>query len=869
MTMLAGLRDLPIPASAIDSRWSTPFLHPGNADVALVGDGWALSHDELAERVHELADRLPDVATGRRLVHLPMTEDLAGIIGYLAVLTAGHTALVTGATASPITSRFAPDVRVAMGRVEVLAEQAQHLLHPDLALLLSTSGSTGSPKLVRLSRDNVTSNAEAIADALELDASDRGITSLPLHYCYGLSVLHSLLLVGGSLVVTDRSVTEDAFWELQAQHRATLFAGVPHTFDLVDARLREDVPGLRLVTQAGGALGPERVTELARLGRTKGWQLAVMYGQTEATARMAISYGSDALTHPDTVGLPIRDSSFRLDHTVEGGTEEVGELVFTGPGVMLGYAEHPDELALGRMVTELRTGDLGRLGTDGRVRVLGRRDQVAKTMGLRIDLGRVSRALETEGHEVVVAADSRRLLVTLVTGGRDAESTQTLRGATVAVRDLAATAAGLPGSSVIVATMPELPRLANGKIDRAACRRHVLEVADRLDEVPQADGTRDRLGAVVAVVGSALGREDLDVERSFVELGGDSYSLVQTAVRLEKVLGPLPSGWHRLPLTELAREAPSRPGLISWLETAVVLRAAAVLAICASHIGLVSWPGGAHTLLVVAGWSTSRFTLSSPDPAEDRRRGARSLIALVVPAVLVGLAVRLTGGGYGWANVFLVNWLVGTVERGPRVHFWFIEALLACVVLVLALVSVPTLRRWYRRAPWEWSMGLAALALIPRYVLIPDPTGSISGLPGSVLWLFAIGMALGVATTRRQRMISLAVTAIGMIGFFFDPSRGATVVAAVVILALVPRIPLPRMLTALTALLATASLHIYLVQFQVYPHVDNGPLALVLSLAAGVLTWAVLHPPTRALTDRLVPIDPRPRPEKPVCVAAP
>src|SRR5690606_22657059 len=108
------------------------------------------------------------------------------------------------------------------------------------------------------------------------------------------------LLVGGSLVVTDRSVTEDAFWDLQAQHRATLFAGVPHTFDLVDARLREDVPGLRLVTQAGGALGPERVTELARLGRTKGWQLAVMYGQTEATARMAISYGNDVLAHPDT-----------------------------------------------------------------------------------------------------------------------------------------------------------------------------------------------------------------------------------------------------------------------------------------------------------------------------------------------------------------------------------------------------------------------------------------------------------------------------------------------------------------------------------------------------------------------------------------
>ncbi|WEV78084.1 non-ribosomal peptide synthetase [Janibacter cremeus] len=868
MSLLAELHEMPVPAPASGSRWAVPFLHPTCTSTALITRERTLAHDELAVRVAAVVERLPDVATGRRLVHLPLTEHLDDVVGYLAVLAAGHVALVTGPQATSVTDRFAPDVRLAGADVEVISPDAQHLLHPDLALLLSTSGSTGSPKLVRLTHDNLAANADGIATALELDADDRAITSLPLHYCYGLSVLHSVLLVGGSVVVTDHSVTDDRFWRLQAEHRATLFAGVPHTFDLVGSRLRGNLPGLRLVTQAGGAMAPERVTEIAETGRAKGWQLAVMYGQTEATARMAVLPGRDVLAHPDSVGAPIANSSFRLDHDVPGGSDEVGELVFTGPGVMLGYAEHADELALGRMVTELRTGDLGRIGDDGLVRIVGRRDQVAKVMGLRIDLGRVSEAITAAGHDVVVTSDAQRLLVTLVADPAGPGTRESARE----VRALAAEASGLPPGSVVVAPIAGLPRLANGKTDRAGCRRHALDHAERADDAADAaDG--DRLGATVGVVASALGRDDIDAGRSFTELGGDSYSLVQTSVRLEKVLGPLPSDWHRVPLTELVRTTSGRTGAISWLETPVVLRAAAVLAICASHIGLVSWPGGAHTLLVVAGWAMARFTLVSSDPAEHRRRGIRAVVALVVPSVLVALAVRLAGGGYDWANVFLVNWLVGTVvSDGPRVQLWFIEALLACIVLVLALMAVPATRRAYLRSPWAWSMGLAGLALVPRYLLIPDPTGSISGLPGSVLWLFAVGMALGVATTRRQHLAALALTAVGMVGFFFDPTRGATVLAAVVVLALVPRIPLPRLLAPLTGLLATASLHIYLVQFRIYPYIDNGLIALVLSLAAGVAAWALLHPPTRALTELIAPTTPRHRhrhPEDTPCVVAP
>ena len=205
MTPTATLTEVARPApERVPGRGTAPFVHPGSTRPALFDGDRVLTHADLAARVGALAERLPDAATGRRLVHLHPTRDVPGVVAHLAVLAAGHVGLVTGPGAESVTERFAPDVRLVGERIEALSTDPQHLLHPDLALLLSTSGSTGSPKLVRLSHDNLTSNAAAIAEGLGLRADDRAITSLPLHYCYGLSVLHSALLAGGGIVVTER-----------------------------------------------------------------------------------------------------------------------------------------------------------------------------------------------------------------------------------------------------------------------------------------------------------------------------------------------------------------------------------------------------------------------------------------------------------------------------------------------------------------------------------------------------------------------------------------------------------------------------------------------------------------------------------------
>ena len=183
----------------------------------------------------ELADRVDAEAATyrgpRRLVLLEGRSDVDGIVAYLGALAADQAVVLAGDPAiEGLAAAYDPDVVVAARGRRDVREQTGHELHPDLTLLLSTSGSTGSPKLVRLCAESLLANAESIVEALGIRATDVAATTLPLHYCYGLSVLHSHLLVGASLLLTERSVLDEEFWADVATYSVTTFPGVPHTY---------------------------------------------------------------------------------------------------------------------------------------------------------------------------------------------------------------------------------------------------------------------------------------------------------------------------------------------------------------------------------------------------------------------------------------------------------------------------------------------------------------------------------------------------------------------------------------------------------------------------------------------------------------
>ncbi|MFE5672377.1 AMP-binding protein [Agromyces sp. NPDC056523] len=855
----------------------------------------SIDYAELAERV---ADRRAALGTGRRLVFLAGSNTIETVVTYLAALAGGHPVLLqaSGADGAPglegLIDRYRPDVIATAGpdgadvELDHRGAGSRHTFHPELALLASTSGSTGSPKLVRLSRANVLSNARSIADYLRLTPDDRAATPLPLHYCYGLSVVNSHLISGGSLLLTDRSVVEPEFWSEFDAAGATSFAGVPYTYELLESTdfAQRRLPTLRYVTQAGGRLAPERVRALADLGRERGFEVVVMYGQTEATARMAYLPPSLASSAAGAIGMPIPGGSFRIDEAVGGGAPGEGELVYSGPNVMMGYAETPSDLARGPELDELRTGDLARRRDDGLYEITGRISRFVKGFGLRLDLDRIERLLAADGIEArTVGVDER--LAAFVRHERFV----------AAAREAVQRHTGLPTHAFDVHALAEFPRTANGKPDHAALRAHasLLRAAatttnatatatDAAGSAPTAAATS--ASALRDLCAELLARPDATEDDSFTTLDGDSLNYVELALRLEERIGALPADWPSRRIRDLAvdvvaEEGAQRPAdestvvveegaqhpsrnpaaraqprprrRVARLETSVVLRAAAILLIVATHADVVQVKGGAHLLLAVAGFNLARFRLSgggarAGDERTARMRRVRGLLrsvrALAVPAVLWIGGVALIAGTYDPATVLLSNWAVpGATAWSEQWQFWFLEALIWSFVGLAVLFAVPGVNALERRHPYAFALAVLGAALAWRFIvsggITPDSPMRYA-LP-AIAWLIALGWLVARSTTLPRRVAATAIVLATVPGFFGDPLRESIVIIGLGLLIWVTSLPVPAFLAGAIGTVASASLFVYLTHWQVYPPIEevSPPLAIAASFAVGLAAW--------------------------------
>ena len=331
--------------------------------------------------------------------------------------------------------------------------------HPDLAVLLPTSGSTGNPKLVRLSRAAVLANAEAIAEVLGIDADEVAPTSLPLHYSYGLSVLNSHLVRGATVVVEPTGVMGRPFWTAVERYGITSLAGVPYHYEML-RRLRFDpakYPSVRTLTQAGGRLRTELVAEFNDTMLAVGGRMFVMYGQTEAAPRMSTVPAERLAEKLGSAGpaLPGGAFSVRLDDGVETTEPGVtGEVLYRGPNVMMGYAESAAELADGDVSGGLlATGDLGHLDADGYLFITGRLKRIGKVFGNRVNLDDLERILG--GTVAAVPAGDK---VVVFVEGAD-------RHATKAAAKALSERLHLHVTGFDVRSAESLPLLTNGKID--------------------------------------------------------------------------------------------------------------------------------------------------------------------------------------------------------------------------------------------------------------------------------------------------------------------------------------------------------------------------------------------------------------------
>ena len=292
-----------------------------------------------------------------------------------------------------------------------------YTLHDDLALLLTMSGSTGSPKLVKQSYNNIFSNAESITQYLGITSADRPITTMPFSYSYGISIINSHLLKGASIILTDATLMDRSFWEIFKGNNATTFGGVPYIYEILK-KLRfgqMSLPNLEYITQAGGKLSKELTAEFADICAQKGIRFYVMYGQTEATARMSYLPWEYAHTKVGSIGIAIPEGKFWLEDenkNVIKKNDTIGELVYQGDNVTMGYAESYFDLQNGDENNGiLHTGDLAKMDSDGFYYITGRMKRFLKMYGNRVNLDEIEELIRTAGYDCVCSGTDDNLKI--------------------------------------------------------------------------------------------------------------------------------------------------------------------------------------------------------------------------------------------------------------------------------------------------------------------------------------------------------------------------------------------------------------------------------------------------------------------------
>ena len=473
------------------------FLVNGfSPDAPAVFDGntaqW-LTRRQLSRAVSDFAERLrfPQKAFG----FIFAFNNAESLVAYLAAVHAGHAVAMLNPELDPVLrarliSLFQPDFIIepkphdAMnGYREVespYTSQAllrsttphRHPVHPDLALLLSTSGSTGSPKLARLSFHNLEFNARQVIRALRLTDQDRTMITAPIFNALAQSAIHSLLLCGASFAITRARVVTSEFWDTARRAECNSIGGTPFFYQTLD-RLDLDslnVPLLKNFLQTGGRFPEHLASKFHAIAMARGGSLHMMYGQSEAGPRMSDLGPAHLPEAWRSIGVALEGGRLWVQNDGrECPPMEEGEIYYQGPNVMMGYAFGPDDLGKGDQVGGiLATGDVGYRDQRGLFYITGRKSRFAKVFGWRVSLDEVEELLAHAGT-VAAITESERVVICAERPG------PALEGAV----DQLAVRLRLHRSGFEIREVDAIPRLANGKVDYRSLAEGVHKASAR------------------------------------------------------------------------------------------------------------------------------------------------------------------------------------------------------------------------------------------------------------------------------------------------------------------------------------------------------------------------------------------------------
>ena len=388
----------------------------------------SITYNELLTNSKKISKKLNKK---KKLVFLLGKNNLETIIGYIAFVNQGYAVMlldfkINNLFLKNLISAYKPNYifcdkkKVANKNIYKsilrfkdykLLERKKHkeiTINKDLMLLMSTSGTTGSPKFVKQSYSNVLSNTQEIIKYLGINSKDITITSLPISYVYGLSVINSHLFAGSTIILTNCSMVEKKFWDLIANFKVNSFSGVPYNYSIIEKIFKKSIPNsLKYTTQAGGKMNNVLLKNIIKIYKKNKIKLIQMYGAAEATSRMSYLNWKNVDKKIGSIGKPIPGGKFYLIDNrskVIKENDKKGELVYQGKNVCMGYAQKLSDLSLPDLNSGLlKTGDIAYRDSDGFYYIVGRKNRYTKIYGIRVDLSELELILLKKGIDTIMS----------------------------------------------------------------------------------------------------------------------------------------------------------------------------------------------------------------------------------------------------------------------------------------------------------------------------------------------------------------------------------------------------------------------------------------------------------------------------------
>lgn len=456
-------------------------LKPSNA-LAIIDDSkGSLTYGELTEQINTVKSVLSE----RELVFCLCENKVGSLVGFLSLYDNKDVCLLLSShidrglldalcTTYHPSYMWVPAEMVGEFKYEAVYTTMDFTLcrtgnvapamHPDLSMLMTTSGTTGSPKLVRHKYGNIESNAKNVAAVFGWTNEDRGIIDLPMQYTMGLNVITSHLYVGATVLLVAASLVSPLYWKFIKEQRGTNFTGVPYSYEILSKLRfqRMDLPFLHTMAEGGGKLSDGQFETFARFAEDKGKRFFATFGTTETSARLAYLPPKDATTHIGSIGMAIPEGKLSLVN--ETGNEITtpdteGELRYEGPNVTMGYGTSVEDLMKGDEFCGLYyTGDIAKMDKDGYFYIVGRKKRFLKLFGLRVSLDQSEKIIkETFSIECACTGDDNQMRIFI--------TEESLKDD---VKKLISEKTGLVQKSFEVNVINEIPRFESGKINYKA-----------------------------------------------------------------------------------------------------------------------------------------------------------------------------------------------------------------------------------------------------------------------------------------------------------------------------------------------------------------------------------------------------------------